>query len=352
MYCYWKHLYLVTRHTPILFSHCLFTHSFLMACESLPAHDTYVPFSTLPIRQTSLSEQSVTQLLSYDDLHWRKESRITFALPPQRRKAIPPKTQSQIRVEKLPEDHEVQIPQQTHSPALSTTSIPQAYTLQSSTLSSMQCEGASTDEPSTLPARPDQENATSTTFKTYRRDNQNIPGSGGLLSPISFSRLLDQGPATSSRCTRLATKKPSSSASLSNYIFYPPRNPCDNFKPFIRPGDTAPRRQLSYGEPCTPEPRRLHKASRSRELRREACLKWETAVPYVEENKGPHTSSYRPYYSEPARTKPRLYLDLLDETSKIEEAVSSVTRIIALFQDPDGALSMQRPFIQAQQGPN
>ena len=84
----------------------------------------------------------------------------------------------------------------------------------------------------------------------------------------------------------------------------------------------VPRRRLSYGESATSEETECsHKTIDEPELRltqcspdvESKCMTWLDATAGV--------AARRPYHSKPLRRKPRLWLDLVDEDHKIEEAV-------------------------------
>lgn len=154
-----------------------------------------------------------------------------------------------------------------------------------------------------------------------------IPTSGGskaLLSPIRFAVQVgreEEWPTVSEQSHVLTSKSTTLFQTQSKYLYYPPRNPLDSIGNVSDLDRKVPRRRLSYGEPLTTtEPRPLHKATGSRELRRRAG--WETDDDdygsCIEETL--KASAIRPYYSEPARSKPRLVLDLT-EGETIEEAV-------------------------------
>lgn len=150
----------------------------------------------------------------------------------------------------------------------------------------------------------------------------NFEGSKALLSPSKFpSPSDDSESAVATSITQIPRTNPESSQAF-RYVFYPPRNPSDGMKPAPKSSREAPHRQLSYGQPpCTPPSESIRKSMASRELRCKA--KWE-----IEDEKSSSSvkgnlsiPTIRPYYSEPPR-KPRLYLDLVDEGSKVEKAVS------------------------------
>ncbi len=155
------------------------------------------------------------------------------------------------------------------------------------------------------------------TQRDYNDDTTSIDPSKPLLSPIRFS------PPPESKVQDLASSGPSPKGNgPSTYVFYPPRNPADITSQASDSHRNIPRRQLFYGEPMrTPKPKSLHRTTGSIELRHRAG--WKT-----DEDNGDSwlegsskTSITGPWFSEPARPKPCLWLDLVDEGEIIGEAV-------------------------------
>jgi len=142
-------------------------------------------------------------------------------------------------------------------------------------------------------------------------------GSRYLLSPIKFT------PPRESNLPNLASSEPSNKGNgSSTYLFYPPGNPADKPPQTSDAHRNVPRQQLSYGESIhTPKPKSLHRATGSSELRRKAG--WETDDDDLGswEEGSLKASSIRPWFSEPAPSKPRLWLDLAGEGERLEEAV-------------------------------
>jgi hypothetical protein len=141
--------------------------------------------------------------------------------------------------------------------------------------------------------------------------------SKALLSPINLNAQIVKYRLDST--TTESIEPPNGS----EYHYYPPTNPSDGHATFAQWHGTGPRRQLSYGEPINhSKPRSLHKSTGSTELRREAgwsleynnCGSW-----FDDESIAP---AIKPWYSEPPRPKPRLWLDLAEDGGQIEEAVS------------------------------
>lgn len=174
-----------------------------------------------------------------------------------------------------------------------------------------------------------EEIATPSTKLSTRNNTLAIDCSKALLSPIRFSPQSE-----GNGCQLSATEPdpistpapPKHSDKPSRYIFYSPKNPSEkrSEKLFhvLDPQRKVPRRQLSYGEPLsTPKPRSLHKTTALPELRHKAG--WEPDDEHDSWFDGAlKASAVRPWYSEPTRTKPRLWLDLA-EGEKIQEAVSN-----------------------------
>lgn len=151
----------------------------------------------------------------------------------------------------------------------------------------------------------------------HDHDTSPFDHSKSLLSPIKFSP--PSGPKTQNEVSVHTNRKTSES---STYMFYPPRNPADNHPLIKKIQPSVPQRKLSYGEPSlTPKPKSLHRITGSLELRREASRKpdGDNCESWLE--RGLEASANRPYYSEPTRSKPKLWLDLAEEGERIEEAV-------------------------------
>lgn len=154
-----------------------------------------------------------------------------------------------------------------------------------------------------------------------------LTDSKGLLSPIKLGPQL----TTDGISTRTTTSH--HIPSVLKYEYYPPTNPSDGQGLSTTLYKTGPRRKLSYGEALShPQPRSLHKSTGSAELRSEAG--WCTANGsdrswFNDESSIP---AIKPWYSEPPRAKPRLWLDLAEDGERIEEAVS----ILSLRENPFG----------------
>lgn len=138
-----------------------------------------------------------------------------------------------------------------------------------------------------------------------------------LLSPIRFT------PPGELKVPDLAPSGPDERTNEpSAYRFFPPTNPADKIPSGFDLHRDVPRRRLFYDEPTsTPTSKSLHRATGSHELRRKAGRETEDDKfdTWLKENV--KASAIRPYFSEPARSKPRLWLDLAEEGEKIEEAV-------------------------------
>lgn len=140
-----------------------------------------------------------------------------------------------------------------------------------------------------------------------------------LLSPIKFT------PPSESKVLDLVSLNSSQSGNTSSiYLYYPPMNPADKTSPASDLSRDIPRRQLFYGEPLhTLKSKSLHRTTASNELRRRACCQADDDD-FGSRSKEPlKASTRRPWFSEPARSKPWLWLDLVEEGEVIEEAVRS-----------------------------
>ena len=119
---------------------------------------------------------------------------------------------------------------------------------------------------------------------------------------------------------RIDHNEPLCSGNSSGYFYFAPTNPSDKTNQALDAAHKVPRRQLSYVDPPSrPKPRSLHKSAGSSELRHEAKRHAEDC------NIQPRSDSTliaRPYHSEPIRSKPRLWLDLSEQSDEIKKAVS------------------------------
>ena len=151
--------------------------------------------------------------------------------------------------------------------------------------------------------------------------------SKALLSPIKF---IPQPVAKDSQPSESQSERTAPSEARgkpARYIFYPPKNPSDRPRHIYDcHSSVVPRRRLSYGEPLTlanPKARRAPAAS-------SGIIKRQSGESTDEDDRHSSwldgslkaTATVRPWYSEPTRPKPRLWLDLAGDGEKIEEAVS------------------------------
>lgn len=146
-----------------------------------------------------------------------------------------------------------------------------------------------------------------------------------LRSPFEYIRKLvpyQVDPAAKTDVQRFPSNRSVRGEDSLGYIYYAPTNPSDKTSLTSEAHRRIPRRQLSYGDPFSkPGPRSLHKSTGSWELRHEAERH---AAEYDLDSWSESTSNAsaaRPYHSDPARSKPRIWLDL-SEGDKIQEAVS------------------------------
>ena len=145
-----------------------------------------------------------------------------------------------------------------------------------------------------------------------------------LRSPIQFIPRLHayETAITSTAPTKTLKSKCSASFEKSKYQYYGPTNPSDQVERFPQGCGRVPRRQLSYGDP---KPWSLHRTTGSPELRLKASPEAEDNDPIFwgdDTTVRSDTVKAKPWYSEPTRPKPRLWLDLVDDGEPIEEAVS------------------------------
>lgn len=159
------------------------------------------------------------------------------------------------------------------------------------------------------------------TERDHNNSTASFDFSKPLLSPIRLT------PSPESQVWDRVYSEPSPKDNgSSTYLFYPPRNPADRT---IQASDfhrNIPRRQLYYGEPVrTPKRKSLHRATGSHELRRRAGWKTDDDR-FGSWSKGSLKASVtRPWFSEPARSKPWLWLGLVEEGEVIGEAVQVQT---------------------------
>lgn len=147
--------------------------------------------------------------------------------------------------------------------------------------------------------------------------------SKALLSPIKFPSPSDNSESAVATSITQVPRIVPESAQASRYVFYPPRNPSDGTKPAPKSSHEAPQRQLSYGQPpCTPPSKSIHKSMGSSEVRSKWKWGFEDEKPSSSTDEDVRIPATRPYYSGPPRSKPWLYLDLVDEGSKVVKAVS------------------------------
>jgi hypothetical protein len=140
-----------------------------------------------------------------------------------------------------------------------------------------------------------------------------------LLSPIKFT------PPPESKVQDLVSLRSSQSGNTSStYLYYPPKNPADKPSPASDFSRDIPRRQLFYGEPLhTLKSKSLHRTTASNELRRRAGWQGKDDDLGSRSQGTLKASTRRPWFSEPPRSKPWLWLDLVEEGEVIEEAVRS-----------------------------
>lgn len=146
-----------------------------------------------------------------------------------------------------------------------------------------------------------------------------------LRSPFEYTQKLitSQADPSANDNQRFDSKRPVCRESPSGYIYYAPTNPSEKTNQILDAHHRVPHRQLSYGDPPSkPEPRSLHKATGSWELRHEAERH---AEDYNLDSRSTNTwsaSAARFYHSEPIESKPRLWLDLSEQNGNIQKAVS------------------------------
>ena len=185
--------------------------------------------------------------------------------------------------------------------------------------------GAAADLPSSLQeSARNEENNSIVGVYSVTIDNQDEAASPKTLrSPIEFNQPLYSSDTVSARTDLNKALRPKSltSSQQSRYQYYAPTNPADQADRFHRHFGRIPRCQLSYGDP---KPWSLHHTKGLHKLRLEAGLEAEDKESFLWSNDIKVVAdaiSVKPWNSEPTRSKPGLWLDLVDDGEQIEEAV-------------------------------
>ena len=290
-----------------------------MASACSVAHDRHLSSNSLPFRQ--LPDDLPNKHEFFNDPLCHDGANLTSPLLQRRKKPTSSKS-LRLRSQCWAENHEPRLFPQPRLPDVSVVYGQQSSALPTLSPWSTHFEDVHANQAYFLSTEPCNGTARVGSSKLHSSSEPHDQISRALLPPISFSPHLEHRQFGSSPTKTNKTQWCSGSENPSSYVFYPPRNPSDTVKPLSRPDSIAPRRRLSYGEPpYTAEPRSLHEAFGSNVLP-DAGLPSRIGAFDLDEYEGPETSAIKPYHSEPTRGNSRLYLDLVNETSRIERAVS------------------------------
>ena len=182
-------------------------------------------------------------------------------------------------------------------------------------------------------SRPLLEYSEAKTASPERVDPAEAPGnqldsdrSNSLRSPFEYTQDIvtsQVDPSTKFNVQRFDSKRPAHSENSPGHMYYAPMNASDNTNRILDAHRRVPHRQLSYGgPPSKPGSRSLHKTTGSWELRRDAQRHTEDYDLNTWSGSTLNYSASRPYHSEPTRSKPRVWPDLTEQKTKIQQAVS------------------------------